>query len=84
MVEQVKMSRFHHVGRGVIWMLLMLLISALLLLWSWNTVVSGIFGLPNLQLKHAFALEVLLAVLYFPFIGVRLWRTESYLARKGA
>jgi len=84
MAEQIKVRRFHQVGRGILWISLLLLVGALLLLWSWNTIISGIFGLPNLQLKHAFALEVLLTVLYFPFIGLKLWRTESYLARKGA
>lgn len=84
MAEQLKVRRGHQVGRGILRISLLFLVGALLLLWSWNTVISGIFWLPNLQLKHAFSLEVLLAILYFPFIGLRLWRTESYHVRKGA
>lgn len=84
MAEQVKVRGLHHVGRGLVWMVMLLLVGALLLLWSWNTVVFGVFGLPSLQLKHALALEVLLGFLSFPFIAVRFWITVADLRRKGA
>jgi hypothetical protein len=83
MVEHIKVRRFQHLGKGIVWILLMLFVGALLLLWSWDIVVSGIFGLPNLQFKQALALEVLFGVFSFPFIGVRLWSAESDLGRKG-
>jgi hypothetical protein len=66
------------------WTLVMFISGALLLLWSWNSVVSGIFWLPTLQLKQALALEALLGVLYFPVIAMRLWGVEIHVARKGA
>lgn len=80
MAEHARVRRFHRSGRGLMWVLVMFITGALLLLWSWNSVVSGIFGLSNLQLKQALALEALLGVLYFPALAMRLWGVESPVA----
>jgi hypothetical protein len=52
-----------------------LLTAAVLLLWAWNTLAAGLFGLGTAQFKHALAGEAGLAGLAAIFFGVqRLFR----------
>ena len=53
----------HHRGlarRGV-HVALTFLIGAALILWSWNTVATDLFAAPAMELRHAFAAEMLVA-----------------------
>ncbi len=84
MDERGKVHRCPHVGRGVLWIVSMVAIGGLLILWSWNSVVAGVFGLSRLEWTQAVALEVLLTALYFPLVAVRLLIAESDQGRKGA
>jgi TRAP-type C4-dicarboxylate transport system permease small subunit len=38
--------------------------SALLLLWSWNTLATDLFHMPAIELRHALALELCLLATY--------------------
>lgn len=48
-----------HYGRNALFALLALLAPGIAILWSWNTVVVDLYGQPEMQFRHAIAVEFL-------------------------
>ena len=57
-------TRFHHFMVGSLSLMAMVFIGAVLLLWSWNTTASGLFQAPEMEFKHALAVELFLGVVF--------------------
>ena len=63
MTEGHSTSRPRGLGKAIFLAVGILIGGALLLHWSWNTLATGPFKIPNIQFKHALALELLLSTL---------------------
>jgi hypothetical protein len=65
-------------GRRTFRFMLVFLISAVLFLWSWNSTMPDLLGLPPIQFKQAIGLIALVGILSFPLhLGRWLGRREN-------
>jgi len=64
-------KRFHGLAKHGLAVLATLLLGAVLVLWSWNTVVADLFAGPEAQYKHAIAMVALAALTGFLLRGPR-------------
>lgn len=47
------------------------------ILWGWNTFAVGILGLPEIRLRHAVALEILILAVSAPLAALSLIRRDT-------
>jgi hypothetical protein len=47
-------------GRTIVMSLIAIVFGGIAILWSWNTVAVDLFGQPEMALRHAIAVELLL------------------------
>lgn len=64
MTEGHRTRRSRRLGKAIFFAMGILIGGALLILWSWNTLATGLFKIPNIQFKHALALELFLLAVY--------------------
>lgn len=64
MTEGHRTRHSRRLGKAIFLAVGILIGGALLLHWSWNTLVTGPFKLPDIEFRHALALELLLSALY--------------------
>jgi hypothetical protein len=64
MTELHSTSRPHRPGKTILFAVVILIGGALLLHWSWNTLATGPFKVPDIQFKHALALELFILAIY--------------------
>lgn len=65
MTERHHTTRPRRPGKAIMIAGVFLIAGALLLHWSWNTLATELFTMPDIQFKHAVALELFLLVVYF-------------------
>ena len=47
-------------GRAIVYALVALLVGGIVILWSWNTVATDLLGHPEMEYRHALAIELLI------------------------
>lgn len=69
----------HRVGTSALTIGLILLVGAVTLLWSWNTLAADVFGLQTLRFKHAIAAELVVVTVTATVVATR-WCFRSRAA----
>lgn len=62
------MSNFKQYGSHMIKLIFVFIVTAILLLWGWNSAIPDLFGLPAMQFKQATGLIIIVGIMSF-FLG---------------
>ena len=61
-MSRIYRHRAHGYGAAVTATAVSFVVGAIVILWSWNTVAVGLFGAPNVAIRHAIAIELAMVV----------------------